>query len=294
MKTDDLYKSVTASIIQHLKEGVPPWVKCWKGGTVTVPHNAVTGREYSGINTLILALQAMDKGYDSQGWLTFQQANALKAHVRKGEKATPVTFVKFIEKEEDGKTVKKPVLKAYYVFNRAQIDGLPADKVHVLTPPDDSHAAATELVSAYGVKVEYGGHEAKYSPNRDIIYMPPYGSFVDDAGFFGTLFHEVTHSTGHKDRLNRQYGKRFGDKTYSFEELVAELGSAFLCARTGYEASFRSAQYLDNWLQVLENDQRAIFSAASYAQQAADLVAESIHAVHDDTPEIEAQGIAAE
>jgi antirestriction protein ArdC len=285
-----LYDEVTASIINHLKEGVPPWVKCWKGGSV-FPHNAITGREYSGINTLILGIKAMDKGY-SGGWLTFQQANALKAHVRKGEKATTVTFTKFIDKEqEDGTTRKQPVVKAYSVFAKEQIEGLPADKTFTLEPPADSHAAATELLTGTGARIIYGGVRACYLPQRDEIHLPAYGSFVDDAAFFGTALHELAHWGGSKERLNRVFGKRFGDRAYAQEEMISELTSAFLCARLGIPATFRSAQYLQAWIATMEEDHRAIFSAASHASQCANYLWEKgYHEVNENTPECEAQG----
>lgn len=294
MRAKDLYTQITNRVIEHLKEGVPPWVRCWKGGSV-LPHNAITGREYTGINSLILGLTALKQGYEQPAWLTYQQANALKAHVRKGEKATPVVFVKFIEQEENDKKVQRPVYKVFHVFNRNQIEGLPPEKVVTMEPPTDGEEKALELMKGTGAKFIYGGDRAFYSVNRDEITLPPYGSFTDDAGFYGTALHELAHWSGHKDRLNRQYGKRFGDKAYAYEELVAELSSAYMCARLGIPATFRSAQYIQSWVHVLENDERAILSAASYATHAADYLWEKgFHEVNEHTPAVEAQGLAAE
>lgn len=298
-KLTNLYTRVTERVIQHLKEGVPSWVRPWKvsgrNGIGIVPSNAVTGRPYSGGNILILWATAEDRSYPSNAWLTYQQANELKGRVRKGEKATQILYIKYTERdvEEDGKKVKRrfPFARLYSVFNVAQVDNLPA----VYAVPVEAIPAQTaydhlmETVKATGARIEYGGSKAAYFPNRDFITMPNYGSFHDDEGFYGTLCHELVHWTGPETRLNRRFGKHFGDEQYAAEELVAELGSAFLCAHHGVEATFRSATYIANWLKVLENDNKAIFRAASYASQAANFIMETTYAVGEDTPEVERQ-----
>lgn len=295
MKTSELYDSVTQRIITELKEGTPPWVKPWTGqakGVNLTPANAVSGRPYSGINVLILWASALDRGYPTHGWATFQQANQIGASVRKGEKATQVVFVKRTVKEEEGQEPKKStMMKAYPVFNLAQLDNVPPQYLEAEPPSDEdvTHDAAFQLVKDAGIKVIHGGNRAAYYPARDEIVMPPFGSFKEEADYWGTMFHEATHWTGAKKRLDRRFGKRFGDKAYSFEELVAELGSAFTCARLGIPGSFRSASYLDHWLKILGDDNRAIFTAASYASQAANYIAEQQHAVQEDTPDVERQ-----
>jgi antirestriction protein ArdC len=185
-------------------------------------------------------------------------------------------------------------VKVYSVFAKEQVEGLPQDRVYALEPPEDGEEKALELMNGTGAKFVYGGDKAYYSPHRDEIHLPPYGSFSDDAGFYGTALHELSHWGGHKDRLNRIYGKRFGDKAYQAEELTAELSSAFLCARLGIPATFRSAQYLQAWIEIMEADHRAIFSAASYASQSANYLWEKgFHEVNEQTPEVEAQGLVA-
>lgn len=295
MRAAELYASVTQRIIDELKEGAPPWSKPWKDGTVgltTVPSNATSGRMYSGINTLILYMQAKDQGYPTHGWATFQQANQIGANVRKGEKATQVVFVKRTVKEEEGQEPKKStVMKTYSVFNLAQLDNVPPQYSEPPPPIDEeaSHEASLQLMKDCGMKVIHGGNKAAYYPTRDEICMPPFGSFKSETDYWGTLWHEGVHWTGSKKRLDRQFGKRFGDKAYSFEELVAELGSAFTCARLGIPAGFRSASYIDHWLKILGDDNRAIFTAASYASHAANYIAEQSHAVQDHTPPVERQ-----
>ncbi len=290
MKTSELNASVTDRIITELKEGVPPWVKPWAGqvkGVNFTPGNAVSGRPYSGINVLILWAAALDKQYPTHGWATFQQANSIGASVRKGEKATQVVFVKRMVDEETEK--KSTMMKAYPVFNLAQLDNVPPQYTEAPPPieEDATHDAALQLMKDCGMKVTHGGNRAAFYPGRDEIVMPPFGSFKSETDYWGTLWHEGTHWTGAKKRLDRQFGKRFGDKAYSFEELVAELGSAFTCARLGIPGTFRSSSYIDHWLKILGDDNRAIFTAASYASQAANYIAEQSHAVQEDTPEPE-------
>ena len=295
MKTSELYQQVTDRIIAELKEGVPPWVKPWSGqskGLNLTPGNVVSGRPYSGINVLILWATALEKGYPTHGWATFQQANQIGASVRKGEKATQVVFVKHMVKEEEGQEPKKStMLKAYPVFNIAQLENVPPHYKEAPPPLDEdvTYDNALQLMKDCGMKVTHGGNTAAYYHNRDEIVMPPYGSFKTEEDYWGTLWHEATHWTGNKKRLSRAFGKRFGDKAYSFEELVAELGSAFTCARLGIPATFRSASYIDHWLKILQDDNRAIFTAASYASQAAHYIEEQAHAVQENTPEVERQ-----
>ncbi|WP_020184559.1 zincin-like metallopeptidase domain-containing protein [Methylopila sp. 73B] len=165
---------------------------------------------------------------------------------------------------------KIPQTRAYSVFNVDQCDGLPETLAGPsgTIPESVAQDQLMRCIVATGAKIEYRGNKAAYLPNRDIIVMPPYETFKDAEGFFGTLSHETVHWTGAKERLSREFGKRFGDEKYAAEELVAELGAAYLCATHGVPATFRSAQYIASWIKVLENDSRAIFTAASYASQA--------------------------
>lgn len=295
MRAADLYASVTQRIITELKEGVAPWARPWKDGTrglTTLPANAVSGRMYSGINVLILYMEAMDKGYSSHGWCTFQQANSIGATVRKGERSTQVVFVKRVEKEEDGEVKKSTVMKPYAVFNLAQLDKVPPQYLEALAPVDQeiAHDQALVLQKNAGVRIMHGGNKAAYYPQRDEIVLPPFGNFVDEAAYWGVSNHELIHATGHQSRIDRKLNSKFGKNGYAHEELIAEIGSAFLCARLGIPATFRSAAYIANWLEVLGNDNTAVFNAASHASQAANWLWEAaFYAENDETPDVERQ-----
>lgn len=280
MRAAELYDSVTKRIIADLEKGVLPWQKPWtvtrSNGIGLMPTNAATGRAYSGINIALLWVAALDAEYPTHGWMTFQQAHQLGASVRKGEKATPVVFTKWLEKEnEAGEVEKRPMLRSYYVFNLAQLDKLPSafQQAPEPVPANPTYADAFKTLRDSGVAVVYRGGKACYIPAIDRIELPPMDAFHTEEAFFQTAFHELTHATGHKDRLNRQFGKRFGDEAYAAEELVAELGSAFLCAQHDIAPGNSSdAAYIDHWLKVLKQDNRAIFQAASHASHAADWV----------------------
>jgi antirestriction protein ArdC len=297
MKTPELYTSVTQRIIKELETGVPPWVKPWSGqskGINLIPANLLTGRPYSGINTLILWCETLEKGYPTHGWCTFQQANEVGARIKKGEKATTVVFVKRIEREDEQTGEKKPttILKSYALFNQAQLENLPPQyavlPANEFVNDDRAHDEAVQFQQNCGVKVFHGGNKAAYFPQRDQIVLPEFGTFSDEEAYWGTFFHEVTHASGHKDRLNRNLSGRFGSKAYAAEELVAELGSAFTCARLGIPPTFRSAAYIKDWLEVLNKDNQAIFRAASLASQATDFMWEqAFYAEQEQTPDVE-------
>ncbi|WP_412066394.1 ArdC family protein [Rhizobium sp. SYY.PMSO] len=196
------------------------------------------------------------------------------ASICKGERATHIIFTKHVVRKDDDSGEDKPgmVVKGYPVFNIDQIDGLDDMYRQPQQEPNNTqatHEKAIAFVRGTGIGVQHGANKAAYYPTRDEVVMPDLAAFVNEAAYWGVLNHELTHATGHKDRLDRTFGRRFGYKAYAFEELVAELGSAFLCARLGIEPSFRSASYIESWLKVLTDDNRAIFSAASYAGHAA-------------------------
>lgn len=281
--TNDIYERVTNKIIADLERGDLTWLQPWKNGPATLPlrHNGIP---YSGINVLVLWATAAEKGYQTPIWMTYQQAKELGGHVRRDEHG--VTVVKsgtFLKKETDekGDEVERAgkFLKTYTVFNVSQIEGLPAH--YYATPKIEKVNAgeriqqAEEWVNHTGAEIIYGGNEAKYIPALDRVHMPNFEAFTDPEGYYGTLTHELIHWTKHETRLDRDFGgKRFGDEGYAMEELVAELGSAFACASLGIaaEPSENSAAYLASWLRVLKEDKRAIFTAASHAQKAVDLL----------------------
>jgi antirestriction protein ArdC len=283
----DVYQTVTDKIIASLEQGVRPWTKPWSAGNaesrIVLPRRG-NGVPYRGINILMLWGASIDNGYASPFWLTYKQAQEKGAQVRKGEKGSLVVFASSMTRTETGDTGEEnerniPFLKGYTVFNVEQIDGL-GD--HYPTPAGDSAPTAFErieqadrFVAATGAIIRHGGSRAFYQPAVDAVQMPPAETFLDPPAYYGTLIHELTHWTGHKSRLDREFGKRFADKAYAFEELVAELGAAFLSADLGLTPEPREdhAAYLGHWLDVLKADKRAIFAAASQAQRAADFLA---------------------
>jgi antirestriction protein ArdC len=283
----DIYERVTAQIVASLEQGVRPWLKPWNAehaaGRITRPLRG-NGVPYQGINVLMLWGAAVERGYAAPIWMTFKQALELGGCVRKGEKGSPVVYAStFSRTETDGESGEEserdiPFLKDYTVFNVEQIDGLPA---HFLAPaeavldPVQRIAQAEQFFSATGATVRHGGNQACYSVATDVVQMPFFETFRDAESYYATLAHELTHWTRHHSRLDRSFGrKRFGDEGYAMEELVAELGAAFLSADLGLTPEPREdhAAYIGHWLNVLKNDKRAIFTAASYAQRAADFI----------------------
>ena len=283
----DVYQTITDQIVADLEKGVRPWLKPWSAahmeGRITRPlrHNGIP---YQGVNVLALWLAACAKGYASPLWMTFKQAIDLGGAVRKGEKASLVVYANSLTRSEtDPETGEEQArdihyMKGYSVFNTAQIDGLPAHYYAApapLAPRFERIAHAEAFFAATGATIRHGGNQAYYAPCADFIQMPVFEAFKDAESFYATLGHEACHWTRHETRLNRSFGaKRWGDDGYAVEELVAELGAAFLCADLGLAAAPRDdhASYLAHWLRVLKQDSRAIFAAASHAQRAADFL----------------------
>jgi len=283
----DVYTRITAQIVAELEKGVRPWVKPWNAehaaGRITRPlrHN---GQPYSGINVLSLWMSASAQNFAAPIWMTFRQALELDAHVRKGEKGSLVVYANSLTRterdEKSGEDVEReiPFLKAYSVFNVEQIDGLPELCYAKAAPTLDPVARldhAEKFLHATGAVINHGGTRAYYSHSTDAVQMPPFESFRDADSYYSTLAHELTHWTGSKTRLDRDFGgHRFGSNAYAQEELVAELGAAFLCADLELTLEPRAdhASYLANWLEVLKTDSRAVFTAAAHGQRAADFI----------------------
>jgi antirestriction protein ArdC len=283
----DVYSRVTDRILADLEQGVRPWMKPWNaehsGGRITRPlrHN---GQPYNGINVLMLWSAAVDRGYAAPIWMTYKQAAEMGAHVRKGEKGELVVYANTItRKETDAETGEDaertiPFLKGYTVFNAEQIDGLPERFTQLAEPTLDPVARierAEAFFAATQADIRHGGNMACYALGLDRIQMPPFVAFRDAESYYATLAHETVHWTRHPTRLDRVLGRKsFGDAGYAREELVAELGSAFLAADLGLALEPRDdhASYIGHWLAVLKDDKRAIFSAAAHAQRAADFL----------------------
>ncbi len=283
----DVYSRVTNRIIADLEQGVRPWLKPWNtghaAGRITRPlrHNAIP---YQGINVIMLWSAATTKGYGSPLWLTFKQALELGGAVRKGETGELVVYANKITRtdtDDQGEESEReiPFLKGYTVFNAEQCDGLPDRFTAPAEPPALSPLArlahADRFFAQTGATIRTGGTQAYYASGPDHIQMPPFETFRDAESHAATLAHELAHWTRHPSRLDRDFGrKRFGDKGYAIEELVAELGSAFLSADLVLTPEVRPshADYIGSWLKALKDDKRLIFTAASHAQRAADFL----------------------
>lgn len=281
----DVYQKITNEIIAELERGVRPWHKPWNAGhgngRITRPLRA-NAVPYQGINVLILWSAAIDKGYSAPFWMTYKQAAALRAHVRKGEQGSLVVYADKIRKTEpdshtgEGAERIIPFMKGYTVFNVEQIDGLP-DHFYGKPLASQNISARIPALEAFfrdtRAHVLHGGNRACYIPSEDIIRLPCFEFFRDAEAYYATRAHETIHWTRHQNRLERDFGRRrFGDEGYAMEELVAELGAAFLSADLGLTPEVREdhAAYIGSWIAVLKNDKRALFTACSYAQKAAE------------------------
>ncbi|MDP9839878.1 antirestriction protein ArdC [Neorhizobium huautlense] len=280
----DIYTRITETIVEELAAGVRPWMKPWSAGNIdgriTRPlrHN---GQPYSGMNVLLLWSEQMSRGFSSPMWMTFKQALELGAAVRKGETGSTVVFAsRFTKSEADGNggeiDREIPFLKAYTVFNIEQIDGLP-DHYHHRPEPVLDPVARIDLADRFfrntGSVVHHGGNQAYYAPGPDLIQMPAFETFKDPASYYAVLGHEHVHWTAEKNRVGRDLSRYARDKSErAREELIAELGSCFLCADLGLVPELEPrpdhASYLQSWLTVLASDKRAIFQAAAHAQRA--------------------------
>lgn len=269
----DLYQEVTDRIIGALEQGVVPWVKPWNA-PADFPRNGATGRPYSGINVLLLWLTAQTRGYASPEWFTFQQARTLGACVRKGERGTLVTFWRTltVADADSGEDKTIPLLRHFTVFNREQIDGLPVSAASPTRSESERIEAADQIVRRSGARIIERGAVACYDIAADEIHVPPLASFADRAAFYATELHELTHWTGHPSRLARDMSGCFGSPDYAREELVAEMGSAFLCASLGIAGRLQHAEYVGHWLTILRGDKKAVFHAASQARRACEFL----------------------
>lgn len=287
MQTNQIYERVTQQIIDAIEAGAGagsyrmPWHN-W-GQSASCPTNITTGRAYRGINILLLWAAAEAQGHLSGRWATYRQWTAAGAQVRKGAKATPIIFWKTAIgapscADDDGDTGARPgrlIARTYFVFNGDQVEGAEPQLQHLMTETEIVTAAA-QFIGRTGAQIRHGGDRAYYAPSIDQIWLPQQAQFRDLESYYAVLAHELVHWTGAKHRLDRPLDSRFGDAAYAFEELIAELGAAFLAAHLGLSLETRPdhAVYIASWLKVLKSDPKAILTAASKAQQAADYLTE--------------------
>ncbi|MCY4052028.1 MAG: zincin-like metallopeptidase domain-containing protein [Gammaproteobacteria bacterium] len=302
--TRDIFQEVTDRIMQSLENGVAPWVKPWNPEGSDIPISA-TGYHYRGINKVVLGMVQVDQEYSSNVWFTRNMARANGGWIRKGEKGTAVVFFKPIEEttysendDEDNEREQRSIIskvskttetndqkrqwlvRHYFVWNRNQIENLPENGYSggmssmIPHPESFSHELAEKIIHGSKAEIRYGGNRAFYSPEQDCIHLPELGFFKDPGGFHSTRFHELTHWTGHPNRLARDYGWHPACDAYAKEELVAEMGSAFFCDYCGIRSGLQHPEYIQSWLTVLEQDKSAIVVAATLAQKAFDFVFE--------------------
>lgn len=296
MNNQAIIQNVTARLIEQLEAGVKPWECVWNraGDGFAIPSNVRTGADYHGINIPILWEAADRQGYTTQQWLGFGQALELGGHVKKGEKGTHGIIYKPLvvddEAAEEGKRTI-PMLKTFVVFNLDQIEGLEHRRPEL---PDTGAVfepiqVAEAILHKSRARIVEGGTRAYYRKSEDKIGLPDRFRFKAAEDFYTTALHELTHWTGHDSRLDRTWGQRFGDQAYAFEELVAEMGSAFLTAKLGLQGEMQHANYIGGWLKVLTQDERALIRAASLAQKAFEFILALVETTRASVPVSEDQ-----
>lgn len=280
----DIHQQVTDTIIKQLEQGTVPWQKPWKGDDnrfFGIPQNFTTGKKYRGINILLLWSSAIGQGFKTQEWASFKQWQEKKEAIRKGEKGSMVVYYDTIEREVDGELKKIPFIKSSVVFNRCQLASYTheaREETQSALPLVQRIEQVDNFITNTKAIIEHKNNTACYIPSADKINMPVPEAFIDTQystateGYYSTLLHELTHWTGSKERLNRQGGKKFGDANYAAEELVAELGAAFLCAQFEITEVTKTdhASYIGHWLERLKENNRCIFTASSEASKACD------------------------
>ena len=294
----DIYQNVTDQIIAMLEQGVVPWRSPILGRQKAgLPKNLESGKDYRGINSFLLAFTAWANGYESSYWLTFNQAKQRKGHVRKGEESSLVIFWKQYETtdKETGEPKNVPVLRYYRVFNVAQCEGIDAPDAAAFTPVDFKPIDAAEAIAkgyADGPVIEHGGSRAFYRPSTDVVRLPEPTRFASAEEYYGTLYHELSHSTGHGKRLDRGLDtdpQPFGSPDYGREELVAEMAAAFLCAHAGIEPLTieNHAAYIGGWLKQLRQDKKLVITAAGAGQKASDWIRGHRGSAEETAPAVE-------
>ncbi|HUV84108.1 MAG TPA: zincin-like metallopeptidase domain-containing protein [Methanosarcinales archaeon] len=275
--SNKVYDRLVSQIIESLEKGNIPWRKPWNSD-LFAPCNFETKRRYTGINPLILASRCFTSPY----WLTFKACAKLGGKIKKGEHGTAIAYWKFNkveEKNSKGELKEKtiPFCRYYTVFNLEQTEGIEYSNPEIPDREFTPIEAAEKVVEAWEAKpvIEHMGNRACYSPSKDIVTMPPKESFISDTGYYATLFHELSHSTGHETRLNRDLQNFFGDHEYSVEELIAEISACFLCSDCGIDTDqviTNTTAYCQSWVSKLKDKPQMIISAASKAQKATNMI----------------------
>jgi antirestriction protein ArdC len=291
----EIFHRITESIIAAIDADPTKPELPWHRAQLCIPSNASTGRPYRGINILSLWLTASAKGYPDARWASYLQWQALGVQVRKGEKGTPIVFYRSLEKDEppDSETTVRSfrVARAYHVFNAAQVEGWTPPPLPTPLSETERQSHAEAFFEAVGATVIHEGDRAYYRPSTDTIHMPPFASFKSGLGYYAVLAHEHIHWTGAGIRLDRKLGTAHHTPAYAGEELVAELGAAFLCAALALTPEPRPdhAGYVASWLKLLRDDHRAIVQASSLATRAVEFLhVKAEERLHDRPPSVAA------
>jgi antirestriction protein ArdC len=283
-KNNEIYAKVFESVIAEMEQGRAPWAKPWRSEGGAMPYNAITGRRYSGGNVVALWFSGM--AFTSNAWLTFKQAIGASCVVRKGEKGTPVYFMSVAKRTKDEGSEEKEqrffFAKSFTVFNVDQLEELEEGAlaklkakhtVAITTTDHERNETADAMVAATGATIRHGGDVACFIPALDVVKMPNLSDFDRPDSYYSTLFHELTHWTGHESRLNRITPAKFGSSDYAFEELVAELGASFLGATFQYDTITQNAAYLRHWAKKCRETPDLLARAASLASRAVEFLA---------------------
>lgn len=271
----NLYQQVTDTIISELEKGAAPWVKPWRADA-TSDHNHVSGKPYRGINRVLLGMASMASGFASPAWATYKQWQEAGYQVNKGAKATHIVFFKPISGKKNEETGEVEtgycVIRDYAVFNATQTN-FPVSAPIIPESGFNPIPECEQFIINTGAQITHGGDDAFYMPSQDRIQLPHKSAFDGERHYYATAFHELTHWTGAKSRLDRKLSGCSGNPEYAFEELVAEIGAAFICADHGIQGDLRHSGYIDHWLKACRADNKAIFKASALAQKAVDYLA---------------------
>lgn len=276
--SNEIYSRITEQIIAAIEKGTNKYEMPWH--TInTAPTNAVTGKAYKGVNILSLWASADCRGYSTGLWGTYKQWQQVGAQVKKGEKASFIVFYKLFNTNQEQEVEDSPTLKrsssmlatSSFVFNADQVEGYTPPSAPIINP-EDRIDSAEMFFNSLGATIKHGGNRAYYEGSSDSIQMPQFEVFNSANSYYANLAHEVIHWTGHSSRCNRNLTGRFATESYAAEELIAELGAAFICSllKLNNEPREDHASYMASWLKLLKHDNRAVFTAASKAQQAVD------------------------
>jgi len=274
----DKFEEAVTKLINSMEENGQEWVKSWSGTNVGIPFNESTDKCYRGLNILLLWMQTIDRGYKTNRYMTYKQALALGGKVKKGERGTSVFFYTMAESKnlnDKGEKIKYPMIKYYTVFNIEQIEDIEFVINEPKTYENERIGHVEDYIASLPIKINYDGFQPYYVPSSDEVRIPKLKYFKSKEDYYSTLFHELGHATGNKNRLNRKMGDTRASKAYGFEELVAELTSIFMCGVFNINIqNCQHKEYLEGWIKAIRENKNILWKASSEAQKATDYLLE--------------------